>query len=93
MAADAPAASKIRHINQRVPDVDTFYPLNDPLIGAPFPADVFPQNKKLPKLFTPLTIKDVTFKNRVWVSPMCQYSSDNGHATDWHLVHLGVRHF
>ncbi|MBC7419028.1 MAG: NADPH dehydrogenase NamA [Pedobacter sp.] len=43
------------------------------------------------KLFSPLTIKDVTFKNRIVVSPMCQYSSVDGFATDWHLVHLGSR--
>jgi 2,4-dienoyl-CoA reductase-like NADH-dependent reductase (Old Yellow Enzyme family) len=42
-------------------------------------------------LFTPLTLRDVTFRNRIFVSPMCQYSSRNGLATDWHLVHLGSR--
>jgi 2,4-dienoyl-CoA reductase-like NADH-dependent reductase (Old Yellow Enzyme family) len=43
------------------------------------------------KLFTPLKIREITFRNRVFVSPMCQYSSDEGMATDWHLVHLGSR--
>lgn len=43
------------------------------------------------KLFQPLTIKSVTLKNRLVVSPMCQYSSDDGFANDWHLVHLGSR--
>lgn len=43
------------------------------------------------KLFEPLKIKEVTFKNRIAVSPMCQYSSENGYANDWHLVHLGSR--
>lgn len=42
-------------------------------------------------LFQPLTIKDVTFRNRIGVSPMCQYSSEDGFANDWHLVHLGSR--
>lgn len=42
-------------------------------------------------LFTPLSIKSITFKNRVVVSPMCQYSSQDGFANDWHLVHLGSR--
>ena len=42
-------------------------------------------------LFTPLTIREVTFRNRLAVSPMCQYSSDDGFANDWHLVHLGSR--
>ena len=44
-----------------------------------------------PHLFQPLTIKSVTLRNRIGVSPMCQYSSDDGVATDWHLVHLGSR--
>lgn len=42
-------------------------------------------------LFSPLTIKGITLKNRIVVSPMCQYSSTDGFATDWHLVHLGSR--
>ena len=42
-------------------------------------------------LFSPLTIRGVTFRNRVAMSPMCQYSSQEGRANDWHLVHLGSR--
>ena len=42
-------------------------------------------------LFTPLTLRGTTFRNRIAVSPMCQYSSQDGFATDWHLVHLGSR--
>lgn len=42
-------------------------------------------------LFSPLTIRGITFKNRIMVSPMCQYSSQAGFANDWHLVHLGSR--
>jgi len=44
-----------------------------------------------PHLFQPLTIKSVTLCNRIGVSPMCEYSSMDGAATDWHLVHLGSR--
>jgi 2,4-dienoyl-CoA reductase-like NADH-dependent reductase (Old Yellow Enzyme family) len=40
-------------------------------------------------LFSPLTLRDITVRNRVLVSPMCQYSSTDGHPSDWHLVHLG----
>lgn len=43
------------------------------------------------KLFTPLTIKSITLNNRIVVSPMCEYSSADGFANDWHLVHLGSR--
>src|SRR5689334_17959188 len=42
-------------------------------------------------LFQPLSIKNVTLRNRIVVSPMCQYSSVEGFANDWHLVHLGSR--
>ena len=42
-------------------------------------------------LFTPLTQRGVTFRNRVVVSPMCMYSARDGIANDWHLVHLGSR--
>lgn len=41
-------------------------------------------------LFAPLALRSLTLRNRIGVSPMCQYSSDNGFATDWHLVHLGA---
>lgn len=42
-------------------------------------------------LFAPLTIRQVTLPNRIAVSPMCEYSSEDGFANDWHLVHLGSR--
>jgi 2,4-dienoyl-CoA reductase-like NADH-dependent reductase (Old Yellow Enzyme family) len=42
-------------------------------------------------LFTPLQIREVQFRNRIAVSPMCEYSSIDGYANDWHLVHLGSR--
>ncbi len=42
-------------------------------------------------LFEPLTLRGVTLRNRIGVSPMCQYSSADGFANDWHLVHLGTR--
>jgi 2,4-dienoyl-CoA reductase-like NADH-dependent reductase (Old Yellow Enzyme family) len=41
------------------------------------------------RLLSPLTLRGTTFRNRAWVSPMCQYSSVDGNPTDWHLVHLG----
>ncbi|KXN88758.1 Putative NADPH dehydrogenase C23G7.10c [Leucoagaricus sp. SymC.cos] len=71
-------------VNRPVPGAREFYPLNEPEIGTLWDTDT-----ESPALFKPLTLRGVTFKNRIWVSPMCQYSSDNGHATDWHLVHLG----
>lgn len=41
------------------------------------------------KLFTPITIRGVTFPNRLFLAPLCQYSSKDGYANDWHLTHLG----
>ncbi len=43
------------------------------------------------RLFSPLRLRELEFKNRIFVSPMCQYSAVDGVPTDWHLVHLGSR--
>jgi 2,4-dienoyl-CoA reductase-like NADH-dependent reductase (Old Yellow Enzyme family) len=43
------------------------------------------------RLFSPLHLRNVAFRNRIFVSPMCQYSAVEGLPTDWHLVHLGSR--
>lgn len=45
----------------------------------------------MPSLFDPLTLRGVTLRNRIALSPMCQYSSEDGFANDWHLAHLGAR--
>ena len=47
------------------------------------------QEKTQPLLFTPITIRGVTSKNRIVVSPMCQYNSDDGGPGDWQMMHLG----
>jgi 2,4-dienoyl-CoA reductase-like NADH-dependent reductase (Old Yellow Enzyme family) len=44
-----------------------------------------------PHLFQPLTVRSVKLRNRIGVSPMCQYSAEDGVANDWHYVHLGSR--
>lgn len=97
--------------NVGVPGYPTFLPQQPQAIGSLLSSDKFPQNKRPPKLFEPLTIRGQTFHNRAWVAPMCQCklhpprlstvfgafvlmwdcadSSDNGHATDHHFVHLG----
>lgn len=43
------------------------------------------------QLFAPLRLREAEFKNRVFVSPICQYSSEDELPTDWHLMHLGSR--
>jgi NADPH2 dehydrogenase len=40
-------------------------------------------------LFSPISLRDLKLKNRIVISPMCQYSADDGKATDWHMLHLG----
>lgn len=69
-------------------DVPFYTPAQDPPAGTATELDPeYPH--KIPTLFQPLTIRGVTLVNRFVVSPMCQYSADDGHLTDWHLVHLG----
>ncbi|KAJ7052308.1 putative NADH:flavin oxidoreductase 1 [Mycena amicta] len=70
-------------LNKAVPQAREFYPLNEPEIGT------FLGDDSLPCLFRPLTIRGVTFKNHVWLPPIGQFSSRDGFATDWHLVHVG----
>jgi len=48
-------------------------------------------SNSVPHLFSPLTVRSVTLRNRIGVSPMCQYSATDGFANDWHYVHLGSR--
>ena len=44
----------------------------------------------IPALFQPLTLRSTTIPNRIWLSPLCEYSAGfDGIPTDWHMVHLG----
>ncbi|KAK4235001.1 hypothetical protein C8A03DRAFT_46777 [Achaetomium macrosporum] len=69
-----------------------------PAAGVPFytPAQNPPagtaveKGAEVPTLFTPFKLRGMTLQNRFVVSPMCTYSADDGHLTDWHLVHLGA---
>lgn len=57
------------------------------LSAAPLPGKPSGESK----LFTPLQLRGVTLRNRIAMSPMCQYSSEDGFANDWHLIHHGAR--
>ncbi|KAJ4394498.1 NADH-dependent flavin oxidoreductase [Gnomoniopsis smithogilvyi] len=70
------------------PGVPFYTPAQKPPTGSALELDPA-HPEKVPTLFHPLTIRGVTLVNRFVVSPMCQYSADDGHLTDWHLVHLG----
>jgi 2,4-dienoyl-CoA reductase-like NADH-dependent reductase (Old Yellow Enzyme family) len=64
--------------------------LRTPAHGCPAEAD---HDREVPEadLLSPLTIRGVKFRNRIVMSPMCQYVAEEGLASDWHLVHLGSR--
>jgi len=49
------------------------------------------KRENMAQIFDPLSIRSITLPNRIVVSPMCEYSSIDGFANDWHLVHLGSR--
>jgi 2,4-dienoyl-CoA reductase-like NADH-dependent reductase (Old Yellow Enzyme family) len=72
-------------LNTPSPAVNYFTPLQSPPSGT----YLGKEGSERPLLFTPLKIRDVVFQNRIWVSPMSQYSADDGRLTDWHLVQLG----
>jgi 2,4-dienoyl-CoA reductase-like NADH-dependent reductase (Old Yellow Enzyme family) len=52
-------------------------------------SDPQPNGHPIPKLFKSLTLRGATFQNRVILSPLCQYSAEDGHHTAWHFAHLG----
>ncbi|KAK7462890.1 NADH-dependent flavin oxidoreductase [Stygiomarasmius scandens] len=74
-------------INKPAPGVPFFSPTQNPPSGTPLVPQ--PNETPVPKVFTPLKIRDVTFQNRIFVPPLCQYSAENGHATPWHMAHIG----
>ncbi|KAF4817940.1 NADPH dehydrogenase afvA [Colletotrichum siamense] len=83
-AAEAPQFPAID--NPGAKDVSYYTPLQDPVSGTAISTTT---GAPIPKLFTPLTVRGVTFQNRLFLAPLCQYSAKDGYATDWHLTHLG----
>ncbi|KAK4122632.1 FMN-linked oxidoreductase [Parathielavia appendiculata] len=72
---------------EAAPGLSYFTPAQSPPAGTA--ADPQSSGKPVPKLFKPLTVRGVRFQNRLGVAPMCQYSAEDGHMTDYHLMHLG----
>ncbi|KAK8089105.1 NADH:flavin oxidoreductase/NADH oxidase [Apiospora hydei] len=76
----APSASTTANVP--APGVPYFTPKQDPPVGTALHPET------APTLFQPLTMRHMTLQNRFVVSPMCQYSAEDGHHTDWHFAHL-----
>jgi 2,4-dienoyl-CoA reductase-like NADH-dependent reductase (Old Yellow Enzyme family) len=74
-------------INEPAKGISYFTPAQNPPAGSA--KNPQSDGSPIPKLFQPFTIRGTTFQNRIFVSPMCQYSATNGNLTDWHLTHLG----
>ncbi|GAA5924031.1 NADH:flavin oxidoreductase/NADH oxidase [Sporobolomyces koalae] len=90
----APGKAGNDTINAGNPEATFYLPLTDPAPGAVLSEQDWPQNATLPKLFEPIEIANIQFKNRIFVAPMCQYSCEAdgdkaGAVTPWHTVHLG----
>lgn len=73
--------------NKAAKGVPFFTPEQDPVPGSAKQTQA--SGKPIPKLFTPLRIRGIEMKNRIWVSPMCQYSAHEGFHTPWHITHYG----
>ncbi|KAI1793241.1 FMN-linked oxidoreductase [Ganoderma leucocontextum] len=69
--------------NPPAPGISYYTPAQYPPSGTAVEDD----QEKVPTLFKPIKIRGVEFHNRIWVSPLCQYSAQNGQLTDWHLAH------
>ncbi|OSD04957.1 FMN-linked oxidoreductase [Trametes coccinea BRFM310] len=73
--------------NRPAPNTSYFTPAQYPPAGTAM--DPQPNGKPIPTLFKPLKIRGVEFQNRIWLSPLCQYSSENGVVQEWQHAHLG----
>ncbi|RBR08895.1 uncharacterized protein FIESC28_10075 [Fusarium coffeatum] len=88
---ETPAPAKTEKCSHPIPNkaakgVPFFTPEQDPPPGLAIkPSD----GRPVPRLFQPLKIRGVTMQNRIWVSPMCQYSCHEGFMTPWHITHYG----
>jgi len=73
--------------NDAAEGVPYFTPAQTPPAGTAVVPQ--PDNKPIPKLFTPLKIRGLEIQNRIMLSPLCQYSAHEGFHTAWHVTHLG----
>lgn len=78
-------ATEPHFTNEAAPNVPFFTPRQNPPAGTAGIVD----NQDVPKLFKPLKIRGLTMQNRIMLSPLCQYSAEDGHYTSWHITHMG----
>ncbi|KAF2870229.1 hypothetical protein BDV95DRAFT_76235 [Massariosphaeria phaeospora] len=75
------------NVNRAAKGISYFTPQQDPAAGTAL--EMKEGGNKFPKLFTPLKLRGITLQNRIALSPLCQYSAEDGHHTAWHFTHLG----
>lgn len=90
--SQTPTIEKEKKCDHPIPNiaakgVSFFTPEQVPSAGRAL--DPQPSGNPIPKLFTPLKIRGTVLPNRIWVSPMCQYSAHEGFHTPWHITHYG----
>ncbi|KAK3393803.1 hypothetical protein B0H63DRAFT_444018 [Podospora didyma] len=79
------SAKKVAPGSAPAPGAPFYTPVQEPPVGT-----ALDTSGPVPTLFTPLKLRSLTLQNRFAVSPMCMYSADDGHLTDFHLIHLGA---
>ncbi|RSM05521.1 hypothetical protein CEP52_006208 [Fusarium oligoseptatum] len=82
-ATETPNGHRKVIVNTGAKNVSFYTPIQDPPAGTPW--DPQPEGS----LFSPLKLRNLTLRNRIIVSPMCQYSAKDGYMTPWHKQHLG----
>jgi anthraniloyl-CoA monooxygenase len=82
---------RITHENLQVRDPELIARVDQKFAESAAKQSGVASHQRVPPMFTPLRLRDLVLPNRVVVSPMCQYSAEDGTIDDWHLVHLGSR--
>ncbi len=84
---------RVEHSNLKLRDPDFIHKVDTWFATQAAESTAFPfnRNEPPPPMFTPFELRGMRLENRVMVSPMCQYSAEDGVVNDWHLTHLGSR--
>lgn len=88
-AVEADIKEEPHNVNKAAPGIPYFTPAQDPPAGT---ALVTEETKSVPKLFKPLKIRGLILNNRITLSPLCQYSAEDGFYTMWHITVSEIRH-